>query len=133
GALLLAIFGLGMAAPLFVLALLWERLGANGRSRLRGREVQVGPVRRHISVVVSSVLFIVLGLAFIAFQGGNALGALYDAFGAGDLALQVESWIRRLATDAPLILLLLVAVPASLVVVLAMRGRRRADPPEETA
>lgn len=133
GAVLLAIFGLGMAAPLFVLALLWERLGASGRGRLRGREIQVGPVRRHVSVVVSSVLFIVLGLVFIAFQGGNALGALYEAFGAADLALRVEAGVRGLATDAPLILLALVAVPVSLVVAVALRSRRRAGPPEETA
>ncbi|CAN5391799.1 hypothetical protein BH23ACT7_BH23ACT7_20540 [soil metagenome] len=37
GALLLATFAAGMAAPLLILALLWERLGVAGRGRLRGR------------------------------------------------------------------------------------------------
>jgi cytochrome c biogenesis protein CcdA len=132
GAILLAIFGLGMAAPLFVLALAWDRLGAAGRGRLRGREIQIGRIRRHSSVLASSVLFIVLGLAFIAFQGGNALGSAYEALGAADLALRIESGVRDLATDAPLALVALVGVPVVLVVAAAVRaGRRTGRPTEE--
>ncbi|MEO8463320.1 MAG: cytochrome c biogenesis CcdA family protein [Chloroflexota bacterium] len=127
GAGLLAIFAAGMAAPLFLLALGWERLGVSGRTRLRGRELQIGPVRRHVTVVISSALFIVLGLAFIAFQGGNALGGLYERFGAADVALQIESSVRRLATDAPMVLVGLVTIPVIVVGLLFIRTRRRAD------
>lgn len=129
GAVLLAVFAAGMAAPLFVLALAWDRLGASGRGLLRGREIQVGPFRRHVSVVISSVLFIGLGLAFIAFQGGNALGGLYEALGAADLALRAESAVRDLATQAPLVLVLAVAVPAALVVAVSVRASRRRGAP----
>lgn len=126
GAILLAIFAAGMAAPLLVLALVWERLGADGRSLLRGREVQIGPWTRHVSVVASSVLFIALGVAFIAFQGGNALGHLYEAVGAPDLALRVEIAVRTLATEAPLVMSALVAVPTvALIGALAVRRRGR--------
>lgn len=131
GALLLAIFGLGMAAPLFVLALAWERLGTAGRGRLRGREIRVGPVRRHVSVVLSSILFIVLGVAFIAFQGGNALGSIYEAVGAADIALEVESRVRDLATSAPILLAALVALPIAVLAAVAIRFRRSPQPQEE--
>jgi len=131
GALLLAIFGLGMVTPLFILALAWERLGASGRGRLRGREIQVGPVRRHVSVVISSVLFIVLGIAFIAFQGGNALGSIYEALGAADVALQIESRVRDLATRAPLLLAALVVLPITALLAIAIRVRRTPQPQEE--
>jgi cytochrome c biogenesis protein CcdA len=131
GALLLAIFGLGMVTPLFILALAWERLGTSGRGRLRGREIQVGPVRRHVSVVISSVLFIVLGIAFIAFQGGNALGSIYEAVGAADVALQIESRVRDLATRAPLLLAALVVLPITALAAIAIRVRRTPQPQEE--
>ncbi len=126
GAILLAIFGLGMAAPLFILALAWNRLGATGRGRLRGREVQIGPIRRHSSVLASSVVFILLGLAFIAFQGGNAFGAAYEAFGAADLALAMETRVRDLAVRAPLLLVTVVGVPVAVSVAVAVRVVRRA-------
>lgn len=124
GALLLAIFAAGMVAPLFVLALAWDRLGAAGRGRLRGREIQLGPIRRHVTVVVSSLLFMALGLAFIVFQGSNALGGLYVAMGAADLALAVESAVRRLALVAPVALVAIVALPLGLVIGLAAKSRR---------
>jgi cytochrome c biogenesis protein CcdA len=134
GAFLLAIFAAGMAAPLFVLALAWDRLGAMGRSHLRGREIQIGPLRRHSSVVVSSFLFIGLGVAFIVFQGSNALGGAYQALGASDLALTIESGVRDLAARAPLALLLVVGVPLAAILIIAARMlRRRDDPSAEPA
>jgi len=132
GAVLLAIFGLGMAAPLFVLALAWDRLGAAGRGRLRGREIQLGPVRRHTSVLASSILFIVLGLAFVAFQGGNALGAAYDALGAADLSLRIESGVRDLASSAPVTLVAIVALPIAVLVAIVVRVHRSDQLPKET-
>ena len=130
GALLLAIFAAGMAAPLFVLALAWDRLGSGGRDRLRGREVRIGPVRRHVTVVVSSLLFIGLGVAFIAFQGGNALGGFYDQLGLADLALSVEASVRRLAQESPHILVAAVGLPLAAIVVLAARTRLAGAPAE---
>ncbi len=127
GALLLAIFAAGMAAPLLILALVWERLGATSRGRLRGREVRIGPWTRHVSVVISSVLFIVLGIAFIVFQGGNALSGLYAAVGASDVALAVETAVRRVALEAPLALAAMIVVPVLVVLGLLIAGRRGDD------
>lgn len=127
GAALLAIFGLGMATPLFVLALAWGRLGATGRGRLRGREIQLGPIRRHSSILASSILFMVLGIAFIAFQGGNAFGTIYEAVGASDIALRIESGVRDLAERAPVVLVALVGIPVVVIVALARRSRNETD------
>jgi cytochrome c biogenesis protein CcdA len=124
GAFLLAVFALGMAAPLFVLALVWDRLGASGRGRLRGREVTIGPVTRHSSVVISSVLFIALGVGFIAFQGSNALGGLYAALGAAGLAQSVETAVADLAAQAPWLLVGLVGLPLAVVAIAAARSDR---------
>ena len=132
GAVLLAVFAAGMAAPLFVMALVWARLGTSARGRLRGREIQLGPIRRHSSVVISSLLFIVLGVAFIVFQGSNALGGLYAALGASDLALQIESGVRDLAVQAPLVLVLVVGAPvAGLIIATARTLRQPNDPTAE--
>ncbi|MBF6605670.1 MAG: cytochrome c biogenesis protein CcdA [Chloroflexi bacterium] len=132
GAVLLAIFAAGMAAPLFALALAWDRLGASGRGRLRGRELQLGPIRRHSSVVISSLLFIGLGAAFIVFQGSNALGGLYAALGAADLALSIESGVRDLAVRTPLLLVAIVGLPMVALVAIAGRSltRRKRRVPE---
>ncbi|MEW5990458.1 MAG: cytochrome c biogenesis protein CcdA [Chloroflexota bacterium] len=130
GALLLAIFAAGMAAPLFVLALAWDRLGPGGRGRLRGREVRIGPLRRHLTVVVSSLLFMGLGAAFIAFQGGNALSGIYDQLGLADLALSVEAAVRRLAQESPYVLVAAVGLPLVAIVSVAARSRSRGAPAE---
>jgi len=121
GAFLLAIFAAGMAAPLLVLALLWDRLGAGGRARLRGREIQIGPLRRHVTTVVSSVLFIVLGIAFVVFQGSNAFGGLYDALGASDVSLQIEAAVRD---AAPLIAPIAFGVLAVWIAIVVIRRAR---------
>ena len=128
GAVLLAMFAAGMAAPLFVLALAWDRLGAADHGRLRGGELQLGPIRRHSSVVISSLLFIGLGAAFIAFQGSNALGGLYAALGAADLALSIESAVHDLAERTPLLLIAIVGLPTIAVVVFAGRSLARRKP-----
>ncbi|MEO8468856.1 MAG: cytochrome c biogenesis protein CcdA, partial [Chloroflexota bacterium] len=131
GAVLLAVFAAGMAAPLLVLALAWERIGVGGRARLRGREVRIGRWTRHSSIVASSVLFMVLGLAFIAFQGGNALGGLYAAVGASEVSLRIEVAVRNLASQSPWLLAAMVVVPGA-GLVLAVVRRDRSDPPVDT-
>jgi cytochrome c biogenesis protein CcdA len=128
GALLLSIFAAGMAAPLLVLALLWERLGTTGRGRLRGREIRIGPWTRHVSVVLSSALFIVLGMAFIVFQGGNALGGVYAQLGASDLALGIETAVRDIATEAPLALAVITLTPITFILVTIVLARRPTKP-----
>jgi cytochrome c biogenesis protein CcdA len=127
GAVLLAVFAAGMAAPLFVLALAWDRLGSVGRRRLRGREIALGPIHRHSAVVISSLLFMGLGLAFIVTEGSNAFGGLYQTAGAADLSLSIEIDVHRLAAHAPQLLTAIVLLPVIAVLGLAVRTRTRGN------
>ena len=102
GAVLLAAYAAGMAFPLFLLALAWERLGTTWRGRLRGRQVRIGRAERHVSTVASSAMFVALGIGFIVFQGPNALSSLYTGFGLDDLALRLEAALQVAAAEAPL-------------------------------
>ncbi len=134
GAGLLAIYALGMAAPLFLMALLWDRFDLGKRRWLRGREVSVGRLRMHTTNLVSGLMFIVLGAVFIAYQGTSALSGLYDAYGAVDIAFAAERWAGSLARsipDALVLAILLVAALALALVAYRRRKRRRklhADP-----
>ncbi|HEV8044693.1 MAG TPA: cytochrome c biogenesis CcdA family protein [Rubrobacter sp.] len=125
GAVLLAIYALGMAAPLFLMALLWDRFDLGKRRWLRGREVSVGRLRMHTTNLVSGLMFIVLGAVFIAYQGTSALSGLYDAFGAVDIAFAAERWAGSLARSIPDALVLAILLVAALALALVAYRRRK--------
>ena len=106
GAGLLATYAAGMAAPLFLMALLWDRFDLGRRRWLRGREVSLGGLRFHTTNLVSGLIFIVLGVLFIVFEGTSALEGLYTARGATDLAFAVERWVSVVSESLPLSLAL---------------------------
>lgn len=118
GAGLLATYALGMAAPLFLLASLWDRLDLGRRRWLRGRELSFGGLRVHTTSLVSGVMFIGLGVMFIVYDGTTALTGLYASRGAEDLALTAEGWAGSVARAVPdtLVLALLVALLAAFFV-----------------
>jgi hypothetical protein len=109
-----------MAAPLFLMALLWKRLDLGGRRWLRGRGVALGPFSLHTTNLVSGVMFVALGVLFIAYEGTSALSGLYEAGGATDLAFAAERWATSVAGGIPGIALL--AVVAALLAALLLRG-----------
>lgn len=125
GGTLLAVYAAGIAAPLFLLAQLRDRLGTGGRRVIRGREIRLGPWVRHSSVVASSLVFVGLGIAFIVFQGSSALGGLYAALGASDLAISLEAGIAALIRANGLVVTFVLVVVAVLVVRAALGARRR--------
>jgi cytochrome c biogenesis protein CcdA len=114
GALLLAVYAAGMAAPLFLLALFWDRLDLGSRRWLRGREISVGKLRLHTTNVVSGAMFILLGTLFIAYEGTSALSGLYESNGATDLAFAAQRWADGVAQRIP--------APALLAVLAALLG-----------
>lgn len=101
GAFLLATYALGMAMPLFVLALLWERLDLGRRRWLRGRELSLGPLRVHTTNLLSGLMFIALGTVFIVYEGTSSLTGFYQSRGASDLAFAAEAWIGRIVAIVP--------------------------------
>ncbi|MFD8641614.1 cytochrome c biogenesis CcdA family protein [Streptomyces zaomyceticus] len=128
GGLLLAVYALGMAVPLFVLALLWERYDLGRRSWLRGRPLRVGPLTLHSTSLLSGLFFVALGTLFLVFDGTTALPGLLSV----DDSFAVEQRVASLGRAVP-DWALLVAVVAVVALVLALRGRRgsRSREPEE--
>lgn len=126
GGVLLATYAAGMAAPLFFLALLWDRYDLGRKRWLRGREFTAGRMRFHTTSLVSGLMFVLLGVTFIAYQGTSSLSALYESNGAVDLAFEVERWIElHVGRTADLFLGLgLVALLASFLLVRYAAHRR---------
>ncbi len=128
GAGLLAIYALGMAAPLFLIAALWDRFDLGRRPWLRGREVSIGPLRVHTTNLVSGLMFVLLGTVFIAYEGTSALSGLYEENGAVDAAFAAEQWARSLANTVPDALVLAAVFTAALLLAIRAYRRRRHKP-----
>lgn len=116
GALLMSAFAFGMAAPLFVLAICWERFDLAGRGWLRGRPVRLGPLHTHTTALLSGLILIAIGVLFLLTDGTANLGGVFGV----DAAYDVQLWLGRLASavSAPA-----VALGVALVL-LAWRGIR---------
>ncbi|MER8092804.1 cytochrome c biogenesis CcdA family protein [Streptomyces goshikiensis] len=122
GGLLLAVYALGMAVPLFVLALLWERFELGKRRWLRGRPLRAGRLELHTTSLLSGLFFITLGALFLVYDGASALPGLLDV----DDSYAVEQRVRSLTGGVPdWALLALVAAAAVAVGLAQWRGRVR--------
>jgi cytochrome c biogenesis protein CcdA len=99
GASLLAVYALGMSAPLFILASLWGRLAEPVLRLLRGREMTLGRLTLHTTNIVAGVLFVALGTLFILFDGTTGLTRWYDSAGLSALAHHAETWFYAHASD----------------------------------
>ncbi|KJY36806.1 MULTISPECIES: cytochrome c biogenesis CcdA family protein [Streptomyces] len=97
GGLLLAVYALGMAVPLFVLALLWERFDLGRRRWLRGRALRVGRLELHTTSLLSGLFFITLGALFLVYDGASALPGLLDV----DDSYAVEEKVGAVADAVP--------------------------------
>jgi cytochrome c biogenesis protein CcdA len=91
GALLLAVYALGMAGPLFVLALLWDRYDLGKKRWLRGRTVSLGPVRVHTTSTLSGLLFIAIGIVFLLYDGTATLFGGIGSF--DDQSYRIQEWL----------------------------------------
>ena len=119
GGILLAVYALGMAAPLFVLAALWDRFELGRRQWLRGRPVHLGPVRTHTTSLLSGGLFVVIGALFLRSDGMVGLtGVLGDTT---DLEFGAQAWISERLVGVPDW-----SVPAAIAVVAVAVAWRRA-------
>ncbi|MEU6894980.1 cytochrome c biogenesis CcdA family protein [Streptomyces sp. NPDC046557] len=122
GGLLLAVYALGMAVPLFLLALLWERFDLGRRRWLRGRTVRVGRLRLHTTSLLSGLFFVTLGALFLLYDGASALPGLLDV----DDSFAVERWVQSAARVVPdWAVLALVAVGAPAVALARWRRKAR--------
>lgn len=95
GALLLAAFAAGMVVPLAVLALLWDRFKVG--ERIRPRPIGIGPFTTSLVGVIAGVMFVVVGLLFVATDATSALGGVLDA----SEQFRLEGWLGELGTRVP--------------------------------
>ncbi|MHB8958718.1 MAG: cytochrome c biogenesis CcdA family protein [Candidatus Limnocylindrales bacterium] len=108
-------------------ALLAAYAGASRRGRLRGREVRILGLERHITVVVSSAMFVVLGLVFIVLEGANPAAGIYDALGLADLSVALQTALLDATSGmTPAIPAVLGLAAASGAFILVRRRRSRA-------
>ncbi|MFB6667242.1 MULTISPECIES: cytochrome c biogenesis CcdA family protein [unclassified Streptomyces] len=131
GGLLLAVYALGMAVPLFVLALLWERFDLGRRTWLRGRTVRLGGrFQLHTTSLLSGLFFIGLGALFLFYDGTTALPGLLGV----DDSFAVEQWAQQLGERVPDGAALVAVVLVALLVLGVRAWRRRGSdvPAEET-
>jgi cytochrome c biogenesis protein CcdA len=131
GGALLAVYALGMAAPLFVLAALWDRFDLGRRRWLRGRTLSWGPVRLHTTSVVAGVLFIAVGVVFLRYDGTAGLTGSLGMGDLTDLEFTAQRAVTEWAAELPAWSLPLVVVVVALVV--AWRRRSVVEEPPERA
>ncbi|MDQ2789011.1 MAG: cytochrome C biogenesis protein CcdA [Pseudonocardiales bacterium] len=128
GGALLAVYALGMAAPMFLLAALWQRYDLGRRRWLRGRELRLGPLHLHTTSTISGLLFIGIGVLFLVFDGTAGLSDVLGLTASTDTQLAAQNAITRLSARVPDTALLAV-LAAVVVLTTAWRLRRRARPP----
>ncbi|WP_431044229.1 cytochrome c biogenesis CcdA family protein [Streptomyces sp. P1-3] len=131
GASMLAVYALGMALPLFLLALLWDRFDLGRRRWLRGREFRVGRLRLHTTSLLSGLFFIGIGALFLLYNGMSALSGVLDA----DQEFRLERWARRVGDSVPDPVLLAVVALAVAVVLgrIALRAPKEDPKPRGRA
>lgn len=122
GGLLMAVYTIGMAAPLFVLALLWDRLRLGDRSWLRGRPLRIGPIRTHTVSLISGLLFIGIGVLFILTSGTANLGSPIGVDAEYDLQVWLRS-ITRSVSDVGVLFIVALLLVAAWVVRMLLRAR----------
>ncbi len=129
GGLLLAVYGLGMTLPLFVLAWCWDRFDLGRRRWLRGRELTVGPLRVHTTNAVAGLLFAGIGVLFLRYDG---TAGLPGAFGLADTTgweADAQQAVADLGSAVPLwVLPALVALAAGALAWHRWRSVRAAHP-----
>jgi cytochrome c biogenesis protein CcdA len=130
GGALLAVYAFGMAGPLFLLSLGWDRFDLGSRSWLHGRPFSLGRLRFHSTSAVGGTLFIGVGVLFLTTGGtGSGIPGLPSSLEAETAA---QTWLARLAAAVPDGAVLgLVAAAAMAVLgmrIWRLRQQRRAEP-----
>ncbi len=124
---LLAVYALGMAAPLLVLAALWDRYDLGSRRWLRGRTLSWGRLRLHTTSLVSGLLFVAIGVIFLRYDGTAGLTGSLGVGDLTDLEFSAQQRVSEWTAGIPAWLVLAVVVAVALLI--AWRRSRADDEP----
>ncbi|MEL4505606.1 cytochrome c biogenesis protein CcdA [Luteococcus sp. H138] len=120
--LMMAVYALGMALPLMLISLLWDRFRLGERAWLRPRPLGLGPVHTTVSQLVTGLVFVALGI-FLLVTGGQS-GGLLDATSQFHLENRLATWGRSIG-DLPLAIGLIALVGGLTWLWLGERDRQR--------
>lgn len=120
GAAIMAAYAVGMAIPLFILALLWEKLDLG--SKMRPKPITIGPFTTHLVSMISGALFIAIGVLFIISHGTSAWGGPLST----DAQARVQEWAMQFANLSDLTLAI-IAIVVLIVIVLFVGLRKKDD------
>lgn len=120
GGSLLAVYALGMTAPLLGLAALWDRFELGRRRWLRGRTLTWGRLRVHTTSAAAGLLFIVIGVVFLRYDGTAGITGLFGLGDTVDLEFSAQQAVTEWASAVPSWVL-----PAAVLAVAAMVAWRR--------
>jgi cytochrome c biogenesis protein CcdA len=127
GGALLAVYAFGMAGPLFLLALGWDRFDLGSRRWLRGRQLRLGRLRLHSTSLVSGLLFVAIGVFFLRTDG--TAGGVPGMPSSVDAEQAAQLWLRQVADVVPDGALLgVVGLVAAGVLLWRLRGARGGGP-----
>lgn len=128
GGSLLAVYAFGMAAPLFVLAVFWDRFQLGSRRFLRGRMFNLGKLHVHSTSLISGVLFVIVGAIFLRFDGTAGITGLLGLGDTTGLEVSAQETATKVADVIPLW-----TVPASIAVIAGLVAWRRSRDHDSTA
>ncbi|MEB4615277.1 cytochrome c biogenesis CcdA family protein [Leucobacter sp. M11] len=134
GAILLALYAVGMALPLFALAAVWRKMGDRGRAWLRPKTLSIGRWQNSWIMIISGTLSIGVGLLLLLTDGTAGIGSLIP-IGA---QYRAESWVSVTGSQIPNAVFLIGAIVLAGLVFAAVKlrgartARKTAAPTAET-
>jgi len=112
GGALLAVYAFGMSAPLFLLALLWDRFNLGTNRWLRGRDIRLGRVHLHSTSLISGLLFIGIGVLFLRYSGTSGITGIFGGSGLSNIDYKAQQWVQGLGHTFDVVALLVVGIGA---------------------
>lgn len=125
GGTLLAVYAFGMSAPLFLLALVWDRFKLGSRRWLRGREIRLGRVHLHSTSLASGMFFVVIGVLFLRYDGTAGITAIFGGSGFSNFDYEAQQWIQSLGRNLDLVAFLIVVSSSAGLLVHRSISKRR--------
>jgi len=125
GGVLLAVYALGMSAPLFLLALIWDRFKLGTRGWLRGRTFALGPLRLHSTSVISGLMFISIGVLFLRYDGTAGITGVLGGNGLTNMEYQTQQWVQSLGHTFDTLALVTIAALAGGLLIYRLTGKNR--------